>query len=119
MLAGGAGLYLAGTITGEWHQFSLVAVSLRSWAGLIYLTLLGSMVGFAAYAWLLRNAPLPLVATYAYVNPLVAIFLGSLLAQETLNIQILLAATVIVGSVVLINVSRQIGRKSRTIVSVK
>jgi drug/metabolite transporter (DMT)-like permease len=119
MLAGGVGLYLAGTITGEWRQFSLGAVSLRSWIGLIYLTLLGSMVGFSAYAWLLRNAPLPLVSTYAYVNPLVAIFLGNLLAQEILNMQILLAATVIVGSVVLINISRQIGRKKRTIVTVK
>ncbi len=119
MLAGGAGLYLAGTLTGEWRQFSLAAVSLRSWLGLIYLTIFGSMVGFAAYAWLLRNAPLPLVSTYAYVNPLVAILLGSLLAQEILTVHILLAALVIVGSVVIINVARQIKGKNRTIVTVK
>ncbi len=119
MLAGGAGLYLAGTLTGEWRQFSLAAVSLRSWLGLIYLTIFGSMVGFAAYAWLLRNAPLPLVSTYAYVNPLVAILLGSLLAQEVLTAHILLAALVIVGSVVIINVARQIKGKDRTIVTVK
>ncbi len=108
MLAGGVGLYLAGTLTGEWHQLVLARVTERSWLGLIYLILFGSMVGFTAYAWLLRNAPVALVATYAYVNPLVAILLGSLFARELLTGRILLAASVIVGSVVLINISRRI-----------
>jgi len=120
MLGGAAGLFLAGTITGEWNHFVLTNVSMRSWIGLIYLTLFGTMVGFTAYAWLLRNAPVSLVSTYAYVNPLVAILLGSLLAQEPLTVQILLAALVIVGSVVMINVARQIrGRKRSTIETVK
>jgi drug/metabolite transporter (DMT)-like permease len=113
MLTGGAGLYLAGTVTGEWHQLVLANVSTRSWLGLIFLTVFGSMVGFTAYAWLLRNAPVSLAATYAYVNPLIAILLGSLLAQETLNMHVLLAALVIIGSVVLINVSRRIKVKVR------
>ena len=119
MLGGGVGLYLAATFTGEWSQFAFADVSLRSWLGFIFLTLFGSLVGFSAYAWLLRNAPVSLVSTYAYVNPLVAILLGSLLAAETLTIQIGLAAAVIVGSVVMINLSRQIKARDRTAVTVK
>ena len=119
MLMGGVGLYLAGTITGEWHQLVLANVTTRSWLGLVFLTIFGSMVGFSAYAWLLRNAPVSLVATYAYVNPLVAILLGSLFAQETLTVHILLATLVIIGSVVLINVARQIKDRGRPAVAVK
>jgi drug/metabolite transporter (DMT)-like permease len=113
MLTGGVGLYLAGTFTGEWHQLVLANISTRSWLGLVYLTLFGSMVGFTAYAWLLRNAPVSLAATYAYVNPLIAILLGSLFAQEILNMRVLLAALVIIGAVVLINVSPRIKVKVR------
>ena len=105
MLAGGAGLYLVGAFTGEWHQLTLANISLRSWWGLLYLVLFGSMVGFSAYAWLLRSAPVSLVATYAYVNPLVAILLGSLFAQETLSMHVALSALIIIGSVVLINLT--------------
>jgi drug/metabolite transporter (DMT)-like permease len=117
MLAGGTGLYLAGTVTGEWHQLVLSDVTARSWLGLVYLTLFGSLVAFTAYAWLLRSAPVSLVATYAYVNPLVAILLGSLFAQELLTMRILLAALVIVGSVVLINAARRIKVKDRSAVA--
>jgi drug/metabolite transporter (DMT)-like permease len=119
MVGGGIGLYLAGTLTGEWRQFILANVTWRSWLGFIYLTLFGSLVGFTAYAWLLRHAPVSLVSTYAYVNPLVAILLGGLLAQETLTVQVLLAAAVIVGSVVMINISRQIKARDRTAVPIK
>jgi drug/metabolite transporter (DMT)-like permease len=105
MLTGSAGLFLAGTLSGEWHQLALSQVTTRSWLGLLYLVVFGSMAGFTAYAWLLRNAPVSLVATYAYVNPVAAIFLGSLLAQETLTVHVLLSALVIIGSVILINLS--------------
>jgi drug/metabolite transporter (DMT)-like permease len=108
MLVGAAGLYLVGAFTGEWSRLSLVNVTERSWFSLFYLVIFGSMVGFTTYAWLLRAAPVSLVATYAYVNPLVAILLGSLLAQESLAANELLAAAIIIGSVVLINVSRRV-----------
>ena len=108
MLGGGAGLYLTGTLAGEWHALDIASISSRSWLGLAFLIVFGSLMGFTAYAWLLRVAPVSLVATYAYVNPLVAILLGSLLAQEVLNARILMAALVIVGAVVLINHSRQV-----------
>jgi len=107
MLAGGAGLYLAGTFTGEWHQLVLAQISARSWFAILYLVLFGSMAGYTAYAWVLRAAPVSLVSTYAYVNPLVAILLGSLFAQETLTAHVLVSAAIIIGSVVLINLSRR------------
>lgn len=102
MLVGGVALVIAGTLMGEWSRLDLAAVSIESAVGLGYLIVFGSLVGFASYTWLLRNAPTPLVATYAYVNPLVAVLLGALLADETLNARVLIAALVIVGSVVLI-----------------
>jgi drug/metabolite transporter (DMT)-like permease len=106
MLVGGAILMGIATISGEWRQLNLAAVSLRSWLGLIYLIVFGALVGFVAYTWLLRSAPTPLVSTYAYVNPLIAIFLGAWLGQESLTLRILLAALVIVGAVIIINSSR-------------
>ena len=108
MLAGAAGLYLVGAFAGEWSRLSLADVTARSWISRLYLVVFGSMVGFTTYAWLLRAAPVSLVATYAYVNPLVAILLGSLLAQESLTAPELLAAAIIIGSVVLINASRRL-----------
>lgn len=107
MLTGSLGLYFIGALLGEWNMLDFATITARSWLGLAYLTVLGSLVGFVAYAWLLRHAPISLVATYAYVNPLVAILLGSLLAQESFSARILLAALIIIGSVVLINYSWQ------------
>jgi len=114
MLVGGAGLILLGSATGEWHSFALSQVTLRSWLGLAYLVVFGSMVAYTAYNWLLRNVSLSLVSTYAYVNPLVAILLGSLLAGELLNARILSAAFVIVGSVVVVNLAQRLKRSVST-----
>ncbi len=111
MLAGGLGLLLVGSLVGEWQQFHLSAISTRSLWSLAYLVVFGSLVGFAAYTWLLRNAPTPLVSTYAYVNPLVAIMVGSLFASEPLTPRILASALVVVSSVVLINFGRASQRK--------
>jgi drug/metabolite transporter (DMT)-like permease len=106
MVAGSIGLFIVATLAGEWRSFSVEDVSSKSMYGLIYLITIGSLIGFVSYAWLLRNAPVSLVATYAYVNPLVAILLGSVLAQEALSTRILIAAGVIIGSVVLVNYSK-------------
>lgn len=103
MLAGSVGLFLVSTFSGEWQSFNYSAVTLRSWMGLLYLIVAGSLGGFVAYTWLLRNAPISLVATYAYVNPLVAILLGYWFAQEDITARVLVAALIIIGSVVLIN----------------
>jgi drug/metabolite transporter (DMT)-like permease len=103
MLIGSAALFAVSGLLGEWRNFDLAAVSTQSWLGLAYLITFGSLVGFVSYIWLLKNAPVSLVATYAYVNPLVAVFLGAWLADETINARILVAGLVIIGSVILIN----------------
>jgi len=105
MLAGSAGLFIVATVAGEWQHLVISEISKQSIYGLLYLIFVGSLVGFVSYAWLLRNAPLPLVATYAYVNPLVAILLGALLADEQLTSRVILAALIIIGSVIFINIS--------------
>lgn len=102
MLAGGALLIVAGTLTGEWAHLRLSEVSTRSALGLVYLIAFGSLVGFTAYIWLLRNVSASLASTYAYVNPLVAVFLGWAFDAEPVTARTLLAAAVIVGGVVVI-----------------
>jgi drug/metabolite transporter (DMT)-like permease len=102
MLAGGLGQIFVAGLFGEFGQFDPTAISSRSALALIYLTVIGP-VAFVAYAWLLRNAPISLVATYSYVNPLVAITLGHFIGKETITPRILLAAGLIIGSVALVS----------------
>jgi drug/metabolite transporter (DMT)-like permease len=113
MLAGGAGLLILGTITGEWSGLNLQSISPQSIWGLVYLIVFGALVGFACYTWLLRVAPTPLVSTYAYVNPLVAVFLGFLFAQEPLTPRIMISSLIVVSSVALINTAHLSKRKLR------
>jgi drug/metabolite transporter (DMT)-like permease len=107
MLAGSVALFIVSLAKGELSGFSLGMVSMRSWLGLTYLITFGSLVGFVSYGWLLHNAPVSLMSTYAYVNPVVAVFLGNFFADEPLNARILIASAVIIGSVVFINSARQ------------
>jgi drug/metabolite transporter (DMT)-like permease len=106
MLAGGFALLVVSVLSEQWSIFSLTQVSTDSWLALVYLIVFGSMIGFASYAWLLQNAPISLVATYAYVNPLVAVFLGNWFAQEPLTPRILSASTVIIGAIIFMNSSQ-------------
>ncbi len=78
-----------------------------------YLIIFGSLIGFTAYSWLLKNAQPAMVATYAYVNPVIAVFLGWLIAGESFTAQMLLGAGVIIGSVALIT-SHNKGEKDAT-----
>jgi len=110
MLMGSVGLFIVSLGAGEWSGWNFAAVSSRSLFGLSYLILVGSLIGFASYGWLLQNAPISLVSTYAYVNPIVAVFLGTWLAHEPLEPRIWLAAGIIVGSVVFINSAKTIGQ---------
>ena len=107
MLAGSIPIFLVSLLFGEWRTFNIAQVSSESWIALLYLITFGSMVGFVAYIWLLQNAPISLVATYAYVNPLVAVLLGYWFAQEELTARILVGAVIIIGSVIFINSARQ------------
>lgn len=106
MLMGSLGLFIVSMVTGELNGWDVTAVSARSLMGLSYLIFVGSLIGFASYGWLLQNAPISLVSTYAYVNPIVAVFLGTLLANEALEPRIWLAASIIIGSVIFINATR-------------
>jgi drug/metabolite transporter (DMT)-like permease len=116
MLVGSLGLFVFGTLIGEWNQFHLATISLRSLSGLIYLILFGSFIGFVAYTWLLRNAPTPIVSTYAYVNPVVALFLGSVIVNEALDGRDIISALIILSGVVLITTAKSLGtRKVSTI----
>jgi drug/metabolite transporter (DMT)-like permease len=102
MLAGGVLLGGFSGVMGEWSRFSPALVSAKSLAAVAYLVVFGSLVAFTAYIWLLRAASPALVSTYAFVNPVVAVFLGWLLAAEPVSARTLAAAAVIVGAVVLI-----------------
>ena len=106
MLAGGALLLIASLLAGEWMRFDASALSLRSWLALGYLIVFGALIGFTAYIWLLRVSTPAHVSTYAYVNPVVAIFLGWAFANEPLTARTLLAAAVIVAAVVIITTYR-------------
>jgi drug/metabolite transporter (DMT)-like permease len=101
LLAGGVGSFILGLVTGEAGHLNLSAITLSSVEGLVYLIVFGSLVGFVCYSWLLRVAPMTLVVTYAYVNPLVAVILGSLLAKEVLTLKVLFATPLILSAVVL------------------
>lgn len=102
MVAGGLGCLLVGLIRGEKSGLDLGAFSARSWIALAYLVVFGSIIAFTAYAWLLQTAPLSLVATYAYVNPVVAVLLGSLILNEQLSWPIAVGGAVVVAGVFLI-----------------
>ncbi len=102
MLAGGGILLLMSLAAGEPFWFDASAVSLKSALALIYLITFGAMVAYAAYIWLLTVVSPPKATTYAYVNPVVAMFLGWALADEPLTFRSLGAAAIILGAVVLI-----------------
>lgn len=110
MLCGGALLGVVSLIIREPMQFDLSGVSAKSVAGLLYLTMVGSLIGFTAYIWLLKVAPPARVATYAYVNPVVAVFLGWAFAGESLSLRSIIAAAIIVGAVALITTARSSSR---------
>jgi len=104
MLIGGAVLVGAGVLRGELALVTPEDFSTESLLALLYLIVIGSWVGFTSYVWLLRNARTSLVSTYAYVNPIVAVFLGWLILDETITVRLLVAAAItIVGVAIIIS----------------
>jgi drug/metabolite transporter (DMT)-like permease len=106
MFSGAIVLGAAALATGELAGFSIDAVTPESWSALVYLTIFGSLIAFTAYAWVLRHAPLPVIATYAFVNPVVAVILGTLILNEPLTPRTIVAGAVIVFAVALIITAR-------------
>jgi drug/metabolite transporter (DMT)-like permease len=106
MLWAGLVFAIASIVTGELGRLQWQHVSTTSIVALLYLIVLGSLVGFSAYVWLLRSAPLSLVSTYAYVNPVVAVILGGIFLGEAINARLVIAGGIIILAVALIVVAR-------------
>lgn len=111
MLAGGLLLGIAGTVFGEWSDVQPSQVSAASLAGLIYLIFVGSLIAYSAFAWLLRVAPTSLVGTYAYVNPVVAVLLGTAFLGEVLSPRVLVGGAIVVAAVAVIVTGTQVVRR--------
>ena len=101
-LTGGIALWIVGWMSGEVRSLHLSAVSTRSWVAMAYLIFFGSMMGFTAYIYILKHSTATRVATYAFVNPVVALFLGWLILGESITMRTILAAAVILAAVLLV-----------------
>ena len=117
MICGGTLLLVAGIVTGELPHFHPSHISILSLASFIYLVLIGAVVGYTAYIWLLRHCDPAKVATYAYVNPIVAVLLGTFFAGETVTMRALIAAALIIGSVALIITAQQLRARAEPAIS--
>jgi drug/metabolite transporter (DMT)-like permease len=106
MITGSVGLLLVGVAAGELGALHLAQVSFASWLGWLYLVTFGSLVGFTAYVYLLRAVSPAKASTYAYVNPVVAVFLGWAIAGEPVTMRTLAAAAIILGGVAMITISQ-------------
>lgn len=107
MLCGGAIMIGLGSATGELARFNPAGVTLQSLGAFVYLVVIGGIIGYASYAFLLRYCDPAKVATYAYVNPVVAVVLGAAFAGETLTPRAIIAASLIIGSVALVITAAQ------------
>lgn len=106
MLGGGAALTLAALVHGDFGQLQISAIAPRAWLAFAYLVAIGSLVGFSTFVWLMKHSTPARVSTYAYVNPVVAVFLGWLLLHETINSRTLVASAIIVTAVAIITVQK-------------
>ena len=111
MLCGGGLMLVVGLVSGEARAFHLQQVTALSLGAFVYLVLIGAIVGYTAYIWLLRHCDPAKVATYAYVNPVVAVLLGAFFAGETLSARTALAAAIIIGSVAVVITAQQTKQK--------
>ena len=101
-LCGGAVLWILALFTGEIRAFHFAAITTRSWLALGYLIVFGSMIGFSSYLYILKNSTAARVATYAFVNPVVALILGWLIVSEQITMRTIVASVVILTAVLLV-----------------
>ena len=113
MLGGGALMLVAGLLLGQGEQIRFDHISALSLSALGYLVVFGSLIGFTAYVWLLKVSTPARVSTYAFVNPVVAVFLGWAFAGEELSLRVLAAAAVIIVAVMLITLNQSATRSAR------
>ncbi|MDJ1479571.1 EamA family transporter [Cytophagaceae bacterium YF14B1] len=103
LFAAGIGCFLLSTLTHEWSTFAIRNVSWQAWSGLLFLIFMGSLAAYLSFVWLITFLPPALVSTHTYVNPVVAVLFGWILANETLSLLQLLALVVILIGILLIN----------------
>ena len=101
-LAAGAVLWIVALVSGEFQSLHFASISRRSWLAILYLIVFGSGIGFTAYVYILKNSTAAKVATYGFVNPVVALFLGWAIAAEAVTPRTAIAATVILTAVILV-----------------
>jgi drug/metabolite transporter (DMT)-like permease len=106
MLGGGTALLVAAWLHGDFTRLDFAHISARSWGAFTYLVGIGSLVGFSTFVWLMKNCPPARVATYAYVNPIVAVFLGWIFLGEPITSRTLVAAAIIVAAVAIITIQK-------------
>lgn len=106
MLGGGAALILVALLHGDFAQLDTSAISARSWTAFAYLVGIGSLIGFSTFVWLMKHSTPARVSTYAYVNPIVAVFLGWLILAEPITHRTLVAAAIIVAAVAIITTEK-------------
>ena len=114
MLIAGFLFWIAAFSNGDIQRFNLQATPNSSWIAIVYLIIFGSILAFTSYIWLLKVRPATEVSTHAYVNPLVAVFLGSTFANESITVIQIVGLTIILCGVALINLVRN--RKSKEVV---
>ena len=117
MLSGGVLLVLAAGLLGEFRGFQIQAVSAKAWLALAYLIVAGSIIGFTAYVWLIHHESPTKVGTYAYVNPVVAVFLGWLVLHERVSGFILAGSAVVIASVILVTSAEVKTKAMQTVAS--
>ena len=113
MLAGGFLLLIVSSLLGEPFSFNPAQTTPNSWFALLYLIVFGSIIAFSAYSWLVRTTAPTLVATYAYVNPVVAVFLGWLLANEPVTWKTIAASVLIISAVLIVSLAERKPRKPK------
>jgi drug/metabolite transporter (DMT)-like permease len=116
MLSAGIVFIPASMISGEWKNFHWQGVSTNSWLALLYLVIFGSLIAYSAYTWLLKVRPAVQVSTHGYVNPVVAVLLGTMFANEKMTVMQLSGLAVILISVLLLNLAKY-GSKQKQVVA--
>lgn len=107
MFAAGVSSSIAGLLMGEHHQADWGAISGSSIAAILYLIIFGSLIGYMAYVWLLSVRPASIVGTYAYVNPVVAVYLGWMILNEPITAQRMIALVIILSGVMLVTFTKK------------
>lgn len=119
LIFGGILVLITSFIIGEASEFNLEQVSVRSLAGLLYLIIFGSVIAFGAYVWLLGHTSVTRISTHTYVNPVIAVFLGWLIANEQITTALIIATAIIIISVYLVLYDQYRDKKNKRIEEVR